>query len=73
MNDKHDEKIKSLEEEIIMLQEQLVKAQEDRVKLRKIADLEAKAAKLREALADTKGGDGVMFVPAAAIDKPFHE
>jgi len=56
MNDKHDEKIKSLEEEIIMLQEQLVKAQEDRVKLRKIADLEAKAARLREVLADTKGG-----------------
>jgi hypothetical protein len=58
MTDKNDEKIKSLEEEIQHLQEALVKAQEDRVKLRKIADLEAKAAKLREALADTKGGVG---------------
>lgn len=57
MNDKHDEKIKSLENEIASLQEALVKAQEERVKMRKIAELEAQVTKLKVAIASTKGDD----------------
>lgn len=57
MKDKHDEKIKSLENVIASLQNQLVKAQEERVKMHKIAELEAQVTKLKVAIASTKGDD----------------